>query len=114
MAAGRLASSAAGVCPDLSASSTVAAPADLFSQNGVLEVTLNLQTDVDAAGRQRYCYVTSSGLVSPTLRVNPGDTLLIHFTTSCLRGWLQLFPKSCRIWHPWLIPRQRQDLRACR
>jgi FtsP/CotA-like multicopper oxidase with cupredoxin domain len=79
LAAGPLASSAIGVCPDIRDGSTVAAPAELSSQNGVLEVTLNLQTDVDAVGRQRYCYVTSNGLVSPTLRVNPGDTLLIHF-----------------------------------
>ncbi len=67
------------VCPDLAAGSTITAPVDLHSQNGVLEVTLDLQTDVDASGRQRYCYVTPAGQFSPTLRVNPGDTLLIHF-----------------------------------
>jgi FtsP/CotA-like multicopper oxidase with cupredoxin domain len=66
-------------CPNLAEGSTITAPVDLHSLNGVLEVTLNLETDVDAAGRQRYCYVTPSGQFSPTLRVNPGDTLLIHF-----------------------------------
>ncbi len=70
---------AAGTCPDLAPGSTVTAPAELSSSNGVLEVTLELQTDVDAAGRQRYCYVTGNGQVAPTLRVSPGDTLLIHF-----------------------------------
>jgi FtsP/CotA-like multicopper oxidase with cupredoxin domain len=79
MAAGPLNSPSPGVCPDLADGSTITAPSDLYSQNGVLEVTLNLETDVDAAGRQRYCYVTSTGLIAPTLHVNPGDMLLIHF-----------------------------------
>jgi len=80
MQAGPLdASGGTGLCPDLATGGTITAPVDLRSQNGVLEVTLDLQTDVDASGRQRYCYVTPSGQFSPTLRVNPGDTLLIHF-----------------------------------
>jgi FtsP/CotA-like multicopper oxidase with cupredoxin domain len=93
LAAGPLASSAVAACPDLSAGSTITAPVDLFSQNGVLEVTLNLQTDVDAAGRQRYCYVTSNGLLSPTLRVNPGDTLLIHFYNQLPAGLAPVVPE---------------------
>ncbi len=94
MAAVPLASSASiGVCPDLADGSTVSAPSDLYSQNGVLEVTLNLQTDVDAAGRQRYCYVTNTGLVSPNLRVNPGDTLLIHFYNQIPAGLVPVVPQ---------------------
>jgi FtsP/CotA-like multicopper oxidase with cupredoxin domain len=94
MEAGPLASSSIeGPCPDLAEGSIVTAPAELSSQNGVLEVTLNLQTDVDAAGRQRYCYVTSNGLVSPTLRVNPGDTLLIHFYNQLPAGLAPVVPE---------------------
>jgi FtsP/CotA-like multicopper oxidase with cupredoxin domain len=94
MAAGPLASSATGgACPDLAEGSTVTPPTDLFSQNGVLEVTLNLQTDVDASGRQRYCYVTNTGLISPTLRVNPGDTLLIHFYNQIPSGLVPVVPE---------------------
>jgi FtsP/CotA-like multicopper oxidase with cupredoxin domain len=92
MVAGPLSSSGTGVCPDLAAGSTVTAPADLYSQNGVLEVTLNLETDVDAVGRQRYCYITSTGLVSPNLRVNPGDTLLIHFYNQLPSGLDPVMP----------------------
>jgi FtsP/CotA-like multicopper oxidase with cupredoxin domain len=73
------ASQGASSCPENAAGSEISPPTDLFSQNGVLEVTLNFQTDVDSTGAQRYCYVTNTNLVSPTLRVNPGDTLLIHF-----------------------------------
>jgi FtsP/CotA-like multicopper oxidase with cupredoxin domain/uncharacterized protein YceK len=94
MAAGPLAATAGTVaCPDLAAGSTLSAPVDLVSQNGVLEVTLNLQTDVDASGRQRYCYVTPSGQVSPNLRVNPGDTLLIHFYNQLPAGLNPVVPE---------------------
>lgn len=94
MAAGPLdSSSSTGACPDLAVGSTVTAPTDLYSQNGVLEVTLNLQTDVDAAGRQRYCYVTDTGLISPTLRVNAGDTLLIHFYNQLPAGLVPVAPE---------------------
>jgi FtsP/CotA-like multicopper oxidase with cupredoxin domain len=94
MAAGPLASSSAsGGCPDIADGSTITAAPELSSQNGVLEVTLNLQTDVDALGRQRYCYVTSNGLVAPTLRVNPGDTLLIHFYNQLPAGLDPVVPE---------------------
>ena len=94
MEAGPLASaSGTGACPDLAVGSTVTAPTDLHSQNGVLEVTLNLQTDVDATGRQRYCYVTDTGLISPNLRVNPGDTLLIHFYNQIPAGLTPVVPE---------------------
>jgi hypothetical protein len=55
MEAGPLASSVGGACPDIAEGSTVTAPAELSSQD-VLEITLNLQTDVDATSRQSYPY----------------------------------------------------------
>lgn len=67
------------ICPRSAAGATVTAPPELTSQNGTLEVTFKFQTTVDAQGLTRYCYVTDTGLVSPTLRVNPGDKLVIHF-----------------------------------
>lgn len=36
-------------------------------------------TATDSQGLVRYCYVTDTGLQAPTLRVNPGDQLIIHF-----------------------------------
>ncbi len=94
MAAGPLAATGGTpACPDLTAGSTIVAPVDLLSQNGVLEVTLNLQTDVDASGRQRYCYVTPSGQISPNLRVSPGDTLLIHFYNQLPAGLNPVMPE---------------------
>ena len=50
-----------------------------MSQNGLLEVTFHFRTTVDAQGLTRYCYVTDTGLESPTLVVSPGDQLTLHF-----------------------------------
>ena len=67
------------VCARYAAGSVVTTPPELKSQNGVLEVSFKFQTVTDAQGLVRYCYVTDTGLEAPTLRVNPGDTLTIHF-----------------------------------
>ncbi len=105
VAAGPLASSAGVLpCPDLLDGSTVTPPADLFSVSGVLEVTLSLQTDVDAAGRQRYCYVTPGGQLDPTLRVNPGDTLLIHFYNNLPAGLSPVVPDAMPAMHDMKTP----------
>ena len=67
------------VCPRFATGSVVSAPPELESQNGVLEVTMQFLTVVDSQGLTRYCYITNTGLEAPTLRVNPGDQLIIHF-----------------------------------
>jgi FtsP/CotA-like multicopper oxidase with cupredoxin domain len=66
-----------GVCPRPAAGSTIVNPPDLASSNGVLKVTFHYLTSVDDAGRTLFCFVTDGGLESPTLHVNPGDTLKI-------------------------------------
>jgi phospholipase C len=53
-------------------------PENLRSVDGVLKVELAFRNYVDANGDARYCYVTPSGGVSPTLRVNPGDTVILN------------------------------------
>jgi FtsP/CotA-like multicopper oxidase with cupredoxin domain len=67
------------VCPRSAPGSVITAPPDLYSENGVLEVTFTYQTTIDEQGLTRYCYITDTGLESPTLHVNPGDQLIIHF-----------------------------------
>jgi FtsP/CotA-like multicopper oxidase with cupredoxin domain len=67
------------VCARAAAGSATTAPPELESQNGVLEVTFKFLTATDPQGLVRYCYVTDTGLQAPTLRVNPGDQLIIHF-----------------------------------
>lgn len=67
------------VCARSTTGSVVPAPAELRSANGVLELTLDFKSVTDSQGLVRYCYVTDTGLEAPTLRVNPGDKLIIHF-----------------------------------
>jgi FtsP/CotA-like multicopper oxidase with cupredoxin domain len=74
------------ICPRFAPGSVLPAPADLRSQNGVLELTLQFKTAVDLQGLTRYCYVTDTGLESPTLHVNPGDELIIHFQNTLTAG----------------------------
>jgi FtsP/CotA-like multicopper oxidase with cupredoxin domain len=66
----------ASVCPRAAEGSTVPEPADLRSQNGVLKVDLSVRNSKDASGT-RYCYVSADGSISPTLRLHPGDLLIL-------------------------------------
>lgn len=67
-------------CPRPVPGTEVKPPPDLFSSNGVLKVRLTYQTSVDAKGRTLFCFVTDRGAESPTLHVNPGDTIKISLT----------------------------------
>ena len=69
-----------GVCPRLPAQSPVSNPPDIYSQNGIIDIAMNYYTSVDDAGRSLFCFVTSDGMESPTLHVNPGDTIKIQLT----------------------------------
>jgi FtsP/CotA-like multicopper oxidase with cupredoxin domain len=66
-------------CPRFPAGSTLQAPPDLFSSNGVLNVDFTYLTRVDQNGNTLFCFVTDNGSQSPTLHVHPGDQLVINF-----------------------------------
>jgi FtsP/CotA-like multicopper oxidase with cupredoxin domain len=59
--------------------SEVPEPEDLRSVDGILKVDLAFRSFVDSKGEVRYCYVTLNGKQSPTLRVKPGDTVILNF-----------------------------------
>jgi len=65
-------------CPREAEGSTLESPRDQISRNGLLELTLNVRSSKDANGYTRYCYIDENGSQSPTLRVQPGDNLVIH------------------------------------
>jgi FtsP/CotA-like multicopper oxidase with cupredoxin domain len=71
---------ASDVCARGRPGGDVLPPPDLFSNAGALNVTLEYHTTVDAAGRTLFCFQTSDGVESPTLHVNPGDTINIQLT----------------------------------
>jgi FtsP/CotA-like multicopper oxidase with cupredoxin domain len=58
----------------------VTPPAALSSSNGKLEVNFSFVTGTDSNGLTTYCYINpDTGDQAPTLRVNAGDQLIIHF-----------------------------------
>src|SRR5277367_5624907 len=58
--------------------STLPEPKDLYSENGVLKVDLAYRSFREPSGKMRYCYVAQDGSQSPTLRLHPGDTLILR------------------------------------
>jgi FtsP/CotA-like multicopper oxidase with cupredoxin domain len=53
-------------------------PADLRSRDSVLQVDLALRNGPGPNSQMRYCYVTADGTQSPTLRLLPGDLLILR------------------------------------
>lgn len=58
--------------------SVVNAPPELHSTNGRLELRLSFRGGVGPDGVARYCYVDENGLQAPTLRLHPGDELVLN------------------------------------
>lgn len=50
---------------------------DLRSTNGVLKLDFFYRSELDSHGRTRYCYIDKAGVESPTLRLHPGDLLIL-------------------------------------
>lgn len=73
---------AKSVCPRPEPGSMVEEPEDLRSQNGVLEAQLTARNAAQADGAIRYCYTDAAGHESPTLRVHPGDLVILHLTNA--------------------------------
>jgi FtsP/CotA-like multicopper oxidase with cupredoxin domain len=68
----------ASACPRPAIGSLVPEPEDLRSKNGVLKVDLTFHNSADPAGPKRFCYTAADGSQSPTLRLHPGDLLILN------------------------------------
>jgi FtsP/CotA-like multicopper oxidase with cupredoxin domain len=64
------------ICPRYPAGSMISEPKELRSQNGVLKVQLSMR-DFLVDGERRYCYISADGSQAPTLRLHPGDLLVL-------------------------------------
>src|SRR3984885_80806 len=53
-------------------------PTELRSKNGVLRVDLSIYNYREPTGSTRYCYLLADGTESPTLRLHPGDQLILR------------------------------------
>jgi FtsP/CotA-like multicopper oxidase with cupredoxin domain len=65
-------------CPRPAQGSEVPEPKDVRSENGVLRVDLTVRNSKEPDGSTRYCYLLPDGSPSPTLRLHPGDLLILE------------------------------------
>jgi FtsP/CotA-like multicopper oxidase with cupredoxin domain len=65
-------------CARAAPGSLVPEPRDIRSDRGVLKVDLSVHDFRETDGTTRYCYVMPDGSVAPTLRLHPGDLLVLH------------------------------------
>ena|SRR6202050_4227697 len=70
-------SSASQDCPRPAVGSTILEPEDLRSRDGVLKVELAFRKSSEPNGDTRFCYIAADGSEAPTLRVAPGDLLIL-------------------------------------
>lgn len=66
------------MCARPPAGSVVPEPRDLRSRNGVLRVDLTVRNVSESGKPARYCYISADGSESPTLRLRPGDLLILN------------------------------------
>jgi FtsP/CotA-like multicopper oxidase with cupredoxin domain len=65
-------------CPRPAPGSIVGEPLDLRSHNGVLKVDLTYSNFRSGDGQEEYCYEDNDGHQAPTLRLQPGDLLILR------------------------------------
>jgi len=65
-------------CPRPAPGSAVPEPRNLRSAGGVLKLDLTVQNYREKDGSVRYCYRLADGAQAPTLRLNPGDLLILN------------------------------------
>ena len=65
------------VCPRPAPGTVIPEPQDLRSENGVLQVKVTFRNELDASGHIRYCYLIGDNMQSPSLRLHPGDLLIL-------------------------------------
>jgi len=66
------------VCARPSVGTVVPEPEDLRSQNSVLKVNLTVRSVSEPSRPDRFCYLAEDGSESPTLRLHPGDLLILN------------------------------------
>jgi FtsP/CotA-like multicopper oxidase with cupredoxin domain len=65
-------------CPRPASGIAVPEPQDLRSEHGVLRVDLTVRNHKEKDGSVRYCYLLADGTQSPTLRLRPGEELILN------------------------------------
>jgi FtsP/CotA-like multicopper oxidase with cupredoxin domain len=73
-------------CPRPAPGMEVPEPEDLRSKNGVLTLALSIRNHKEKDGLTHYCYVLVDGTQSPTLRLNPGDLLVLKLKNDLIES----------------------------
>ena len=94
------------ICARPAAGDKVSQPEDLRSDHAELRVTLKFETSTDAQGRVRYCYTYKDGAQAPTLRVDPGDILILNLEND-------IAPESPQAAKPHASMRMQMDSDSC-
>jgi FtsP/CotA-like multicopper oxidase with cupredoxin domain len=85
------------ICPPRPVSGTlIQNPPDLYSEGGVLSVDLTLQNQQGSDGYMHYCYVymnQGQQMEAPTLRLFPGDQLIVNLTNNIQAPYDRFPPK---------------------
>jgi FtsP/CotA-like multicopper oxidase with cupredoxin domain len=68
------------ICPRPPPGSPVQAPRDVRSHDGVLTLDLIVRDERRPDGTIRYCYLTADADQAPTLRLHPGDLVVLRLT----------------------------------
>jgi len=76
-------------CPRPLAGSDLPEPPELRSQDGILKLELHFRGFTAADGAAHYCYVLANGTQSPTLRLHPGDELILSLKNELTGAPLQ-------------------------
>src|SRR6202522_1310897 len=75
---GARAAEAVDPCSRPAPGSALPEPRDLRTEHGVLTLDLQIHNHREPDGSVRYCYRLADGTESPTLRLHPGDWLILH------------------------------------
>jgi FtsP/CotA-like multicopper oxidase with cupredoxin domain len=96
------------VCQRPEPGNAVLEPRNLRSHDGVLRVDLTIHNEKEPDGSIRYCYLTDDGALSPTLRVKPGDLLILNFKND-LTDLASQDPGATPIAGPLCLSKKRVD-----
>jgi hypothetical protein len=76
----------ANPCPRLPLSSFIAAPKNLFSENGLLSLSLTFRNHTEDESSDLYCFMMDNNIdQSPTIRLKHNDRFLLTLT-NCFPG----------------------------
>jgi FtsP/CotA-like multicopper oxidase with cupredoxin domain len=95
-----------GGCARPAPGSVVQEPEDISSHHGVLRVELTYRDLLGVNGHEEYCYQSHDGSESPTLRLKPGDLLILKLKNELKEPAMGMGPGGTVLGSPMSMPMQ--------